>query len=255
MASVFKKQSLVAYYPKENAVLIFALNKNVGEGSPLWTSVGWANLEKIILGKDYVFPPKITRFSPEKLSSFAGEYELPSGEKFIVWTGNNSLFIGANGQSAVNLLAYSQNAPPKFQSEVNEAEKQIVEFLEKNDSVKLKAADYLLEKNLAALQMKWKEWTNKIGELKSVETLGTSPGTRGFVRTFFKLEGAKSSVVIRFLWDWNNKKLLAWGDDIPLPAITKFLPEWKRLSSTLILINRRQFVLNFNKHQAVKCKD
>ncbi len=237
-------QSLIAYYPKENALLIFALNKNVGEGAPLWTSVGWANLEKIILGKDYVLPPKITRFPPEKLTSFTGEYEIPSGEKFIVRAENNSLIIGASGQSAVNLLAYSQNAPPKFQSEANEAGKRIVELLEKNDSAKMKVADYLAEKNLAALQAKWKEWTNKIGELKSVETLGTSPGARDFVRTFLKLEGAKDSVVVRLLWDWNNKKLLAWGDDIPLPAITKFSPE-----SETAFVN-----FDFNKSQTIRIK-
>ena len=237
-------QSMISYYPKENAVVIFALNKNVGEGSPLWASVGWANLEKIILGKDYVLPPKITSLSAEKLSSFAGEYELSSGEKLIVWIENNSLFIGAKGQLAVNFLAYSQNAPPKFQSEVNEAGKQIIELLEKNDSAKIKAVDYLSEKNLAALQAKWKEWMDKIGELKSIETLGTSPGARGFVRTFVRLEGAQSSVVIRLLWDWNNKKLLAWGDNIPLPAITKFSPD-----SETTFIN-----FDFNKSQIIRIK-
>jgi CubicO group peptidase (beta-lactamase class C family) len=237
-------QSLIAYYPKENAVLIYALNKKVGDGAPFWASVGWANLEKVVLGKDYVLPPKITSFSAEKLSSFGGEYELPSGEKFIVWIENNSLFVGAKGQSAVNLLAYPQNAPPNFQNELSEAGKQIVELLEKNDSVKIKATDYLSEKNLAALQTNWKEWTNKIGDLKSVEILGISPGATGFVRTFIKLEAAKSSVVIRLLWDWNNKKLLAWGDDIPLPAITKFSPE-----SEMAFVN-----FDFNKSQTIRIK-
>jgi len=237
-------QSLIAYYPKENAVLIYALNKKVGEGAPFWASVGWANLEKVVLRKDYVLPPKITSLSAEKLSSFAGEYELSSGEKFIVWLGNNSLSIGAKGQSAVNLLAYSQTAPPKFQNEVSEAGKQIVELLEENDSAKIKATDYLSEKNLAALQANWEEWTNKIGQLKSVEILGISPGASGFTRTFFKLEGAKSSVVIRLLWDWNNKKLLAWGDDIPLPVITKFLSE-----SETAFVN-----FDFNKSQTIRIK-
>ncbi len=152
--------------------------------------------------------------------------------------------VGAKGQSAINLLAYPQNAPPKFQNEINEAGKQIVELLEKNDSVKIKATDYLSEKNLAALQAKWKEWTNKIGKLKSIEILGISPGASGFTRTFFKLEGAKSSVVIRLLWDWNNKKLLASGDDIPLPVITKFLPE-----SETAFVN-----FDFNKSQTIRMK-
>lgn len=237
-------QSLIAYYPKENALLIFALNKNVGEGAPLWASVGWSNLEKIVLGKDYVLPPEIASFSQEKLSDYTGEYQLTTGEKFIAWAGNNSLLIGASGQTAVNLLAYSGQSPPDFQDKINETGKQFIEWLSKNDLPQIKNANYLPEKDLAALRAKWDSWVETIGEIKSVQILGTSPGTRGFPRTFVKLGGEKTSVVVRLLWDWDKKKLLAWGDDIQLPAISKFSPE-----SETSFIN-----FDFNKSQTLRVR-
>jgi hypothetical protein len=66
---------------------------------------------------------------------------------------------------------------------------------------------------------------NTIGGLKSFQMLGVSPGSGGNPRTFIRLNGEKSSLVVRLLWDWNQRRLAAWGDDIALPAITKLLPE------------------------------
>lgn len=235
-------QSMLAYYPKENAVLIFALNKNVNENGPFWASVGWANLEKVLLGKDYVVPPAVASIAPAKLQLYAGEYELPSGEKFVAWVKNDSLLVGAIGQAAVNFLAYPQQSPPEFQNDVNEAGKQVLEWLNKNDSTQIKSASYLSEKDLTGLQTQWKSWINTTGELKSFQIIGSSPGSGGNLRTFAKLNGEKSSLVVRLLWNWKQKKLLAWGDDIPLPAITKFMPE-----SETAFIN-----FDFNKSQTVR---
>jgi hypothetical protein len=83
---------------------------------------------------------------------------------------------------------------------------------------------------------------NTIGELKSFQMLGASPGSGGNPRTFIKLSGEQNSIVIRLLWNWKQKKLLAWGDDIPLPAITKLMPE-----SETAFIN-----FDFNKSQTVR---
>lgn len=236
-------QSMLAYYPKEDAVLIFALNKNIVEnGAPLWASVGWANLEKVLLGKDYVLPPTIFSLAPTKLQLYAGEYELPSGEKFVIWVEKNSLYIGAYGQSAINFLVYPQQSPPEFQNDVNEAGKQVIDWLNRNDLSQIKSSDYLSEKDLTALQTQWNSWMKTIGDLKSFQILGASPGSGGNLRTFVKLDGEKNSLVVRLLWNWKQKKLLAWGDDIPLPAITKFMPE-----SGMAFIN-----FDFNKSQTVR---
>ena len=52
-------QSMLGYYAKENALLIFGLNKNITEISSLWLGVTWNNLEKLIRGRAYVVPPAI----------------------------------------------------------------------------------------------------------------------------------------------------------------------------------------------------
>jgi CubicO group peptidase (beta-lactamase class C family) len=218
-------QSMLGYYPKENALLIYALNKNVSEISSLWAGVAWSNLEKMILGKDYVVPPAIVSATPNNLGRYAGKYELPSGEGFEVWVENNSLRVGAIGQSAINFLAYPQQIPPPFQKDVGEAGKQVVDLLSKNDFSQLKSAGYLAEKDLPVLQARWKTWMNTTGELKSFQVTGVSPGSGNNPRAFVKLNGEKSSLVVRLLWNWGQRRLIAWGDNIPLPVITKLLPE------------------------------
>jgi CubicO group peptidase (beta-lactamase class C family) len=218
-------QSMLSYYPKENTLLIFSLNKNVTETGSLRVGVVWNNLENVILGKDYVLPPAVASLAPTKLQPYEGEYELPSSERFVAWVKNNRLFVGAIGQSAVNLLAYPQASAPTFQNEVSEAGKLVIESLKKNDFSEIKTAGYLAEKESLELQAKWKSWVNAIGEVKSIQILGVSPGSGGNPRVFIRLNGEKSSLVVRLLWNWSQKRLLAWGDDIPLPVITKLMPE------------------------------
>lgn len=237
-------QSMLGYYPKENALLIYALNKNVTEISSLWAGVAWSNLEKLILGKDYVVPPAVVSAAPANLGRYAGKYELPSGEGFEVWVENNSLRVGGIGQSAVNFLAYPGQSPPGFQKDVGEAGKQVVDGLSKNDLSQIKSAGYLSEKDLPVLQARWKSWMNAVGELKSFQVLGVSPGSGGNPRTFVKLNGEKSSLVVRLLWNWSQKRLTAWGDNIPLPVITKLLPE-----SDTSFIN-----FDFDKSQTVRVR-
>jgi hypothetical protein len=85
---------------------------------------------------------------------------------------------------------------------------------------------------------------NAIGELKSFQILGVSPGSGGNPRVFVKLNGEKSSLVVRLLWNWSQKRLLAWGDDIPLPVIIKLSPE-----SETSFIN-----FDFDKSQTVRLR-
>jgi CubicO group peptidase (beta-lactamase class C family) len=222
-------QSLLAYYPQERAFLIFALNKNNTEIAGLWLSVAWKNLENAILGKDYAVPPAVLTGAPTDLGRYAGEYELPSGDRFVVWMENNRLYVGARGQSAVNHLAYPYQAPPPFLNDVGTAGKQVVEWLSRNDSSQIKNAGFISEKNLPVLEMRWKSWMETVGELKSFQILGVSPGLGGDPRTmvFVRLNGEKSSLVVRLIWNWEQRRLAAWGygDNITLPAITKLLPE------------------------------
>jgi CubicO group peptidase (beta-lactamase class C family) len=218
-------QSMLAYYPKEDTVLIFALNTNVGEGSPFWASTGWSNMEKVITGKEYTVPPAIISVNAAALQRYAGEYQLSSGGKFVVSLNKHSLSIGAEGQDAVNLLAYAHDDAPKTQSELNQASLDIINALQQGNLSQVGKAGALTEKELGELERKWKSWMATIGELKSLQTLGSTPGSRGFLRTFTRVTGTKATVVIRLLWDWEKRRLVAWADDIARPAITKFWPQ------------------------------
>lgn len=240
-------QSMLAFFPKEDALLIFNLNKNNAEIGSLWAGVVWNNLENLILGRDYVVPPAIiTSVAPAKFQAYAGEYELPTGERFVVLTENNRLLIGARGQSAVNCLLYPQAAPPDYQTEVSAAGKKVVELLAANDLPQIKTAGFVSDKDLPGLQAKWKDWMNAIGGLKSFQSLGVSLGSGGNPRTFIKLSGEKSSLVVRLLWFWGQKRLAAWGDDIPFPASFKLLPESETSFINFDFDRRQTFRLQFN---------
>jgi CubicO group peptidase (beta-lactamase class C family) len=216
-------QSMLGYYAKENTLLIFGLNKNVSEIG--WAGVVWSNLEKLIVGKDYVVPPVILAARPANLARYAGNYELSNGEGFVARIEKNSLNLGAIGQSAVNFLAYPQQTPPAFLGDIAQTGKQVVELLGQNDLAQLTRGGFVAEKDLPILIAHWKAWMNTTGKLTSFQVLGVSPGSGGNPRTFVRLNGEKSSLVIRLLWNWNQKRVTAWGDNIPLPASVKLLPE------------------------------
>ncbi len=216
-------QSMLGYYAKENALLIFGLNKNVTEIG--WAGVVWNNLEKLIRGGDYVVPPAIVSIPPATLQPYAGNYELGNGEGFVVRIEKNSLQLGAIGQAAVNFLAYPQQTPPAFLGDIAQAGRQVVQLLGRNDLQQLTRRGFIAEKDLPVLRARWTAWMNTTGKLKSFQVLGVSPGSGGNPRTFVKLNGEKSSLVIRLLWNWNQKRVTAWGDNVPLPASVKLLPE------------------------------
>ena len=132
---------------------------------------------------------------------------------------------GAIGQAAINFLAYPQQTPPSFQADVSEAGKQVVELLVDSDLPRIKSAAFLAEKDIPVLWSNWKSWMNTIGALKSFQVLGVSPGSGGNPRTFIKLNGEKSSLIIRLLWNWKERRVAAWGDNISFPASIKLLPE------------------------------
>jgi CubicO group peptidase (beta-lactamase class C family) len=217
-------QSMLGYYPTANTLLIFGLNKNISEINSLWLGVAWDNLEKIILGKEYVLPPAVATGTPADLPRFAGEYALPSGERFVVWVENKHLYAGAHGQSIANALVYPHLTPPNLQPAVAEAGMQVVRWLSKNELGQLQGSHYLPENDLHKLIDKWKAWMDAIGGLNSVQVFGVSPGSGGNPRVFIKLNGPKSSLVIRLLWNWEQKVILGWGDNISMPAITRLLP-------------------------------
>ncbi|HEV2884377.1 MAG TPA: serine hydrolase domain-containing protein, partial [Pyrinomonadaceae bacterium] len=215
-------QSMLGYYPKQNTLLIYALNKNVANAQ--WASVLWTNLEKLITGKPHVVPPAILTANPANMDRYAGNYVLPSGDGFTIWREKNSLMIGAIGQSAVNLVAYPEQVPPSFQNEVGDLGKEVIAALIKGDSSKL-TSGLLTEKDASALRTKWESWMNAIGGLRSYQLLGVSPGSGGNPRAFIKLNGEKSSLVVRLLFNWSEKRLIAWGDNITMPAIAKLRPQ------------------------------
>jgi hypothetical protein len=119
---------------------------------------------------------------------------------------------------------YPQLTAPEIQLAVADAGMQVVRWLSKNELGQLQSSHYLPDNDLRKLIDKWKAWMDTIGGLNSVQVFGVSPGSGGNPRVFLKLNGRKSSVVVRLLWNWEQKVILGWGDNIAMPGITRLSP-------------------------------
>jgi hypothetical protein len=93
--------------------------------------------------------------------------------------------------------------PDEFLRKVK-AGKEIITALSKSDFPKLTSAGLLVEKDAPVLQARWKAWMNAVGALQSFQLIGVSPGAGGNPRAFIKLNGDKTSLVVRLLFNWNQ---------------------------------------------------
>ena len=213
-------QSMLAYYPAEDALIVFALNRN--SASSFWAGYAWRNLEKAVKGQAPTLPPAIVALPPAAVERFAGTYVLPTGGTFRVRSAGGILHIGAEGQDAVDPLAFPGRADAAQLDAARSRSLRAVAALAGNDPDSIGRLGSLKPDQLRQLRAKWSEWTEGIGGLSSHEAIGSTPGS-GFIRTFVRLKGSKGEKVIRLLWNPAGN-LLAWGDDIPLPVEHQLWP-------------------------------
>lgn len=220
------------WYVDDNAVVIILANQM----RDMWgvTHTVKENIERLILGEQGVkMPPASIRLRPRVLSRFIGTYALPSGGGFKVWKEADRLFIGAEGQEAINLLLgeTDERRLNRF-TQFNEQALAIVSGISKGDYAPLQTT---LEKmgqrlTLAEARMrygerwvKWRPLEEQYGPLRSTEILGTIPLSIDYVWvTHIRLNFEHGTKVYRWYW-WPQGIQRAYVDDY-LPLTNPLAP-------------------------------
>jgi CubicO group peptidase (beta-lactamase class C family) len=218
-------------FPEKNTVIIILTN-SIPPGEPLLTRTLVKRFTPAVFGEslpDYpaVKPYKIT---PAQLKRYEGKYVLPSGEEFIV-KANERLSIEAEGQKAVNLLAFPAGSDVKKYDDLSTRAAAIVKGVFQNDYQTL--GDEL--KNPAALE-RWKGtferwqtgWKDEAGKVESFEILGTVPAwweeEKNELATFIRVRLERGSKVFQIFWRNDKLHSLGRGGD-ESPATTAFAPQ------------------------------
>lgn len=168
---------------------------------------------------------KAVKIEPAKLKRYEGMYLLPSGEKLVVEQRGNLLSIDAEGQAAINLLAFSDDSAAQIYANLNSRAAAIAGGVFKGnyEALKLELKDAAKVERWQRVFERWqKEWQEKDGKFADFEILGTVPSERetdGTATTFVRVKSERGSKVFYFYWQ--NDKLFGLGrGGIETPATT-----------------------------------
>ncbi len=210
-------------FPEDDVVVIVTSNV---QGVPVW-SIG-ATLEAMVFREQPKFPgpPATVRLGEQDLRALEGAYRLPDESRLVVRREGNGLRLGAEGQSAVDLLLMSRvENPGRFGNEEEWAER-VVKGVAGGDP------EFLRE-----IMLKWipKTWPDRVvesiwpaqvekwGELESVRVLGSSAVGRKRVRVILALEHERGSGRTRI--EFQDGKLNIHDFNGPeFPATADFMP-------------------------------
>ncbi|HKB14918.1 MAG TPA: serine hydrolase domain-containing protein, partial [Planctomycetota bacterium] len=190
-------------FPKEDACIVLLCN--VG-GVPAWALA--ENLQALLFGdaSRYPQPPRTERWSPEKLRSVAGTYEMAPDERILASVEGEGIRIAAEGVRTTALLSTSESGPavdpdPEL---VREAQR-IVEALAKGNVEPLRDR---MNRGIPAgwpdmvKSALWPEHLRRWGRLERVRVTGASavPGTTT-VLLALDHDGGRTHVKVGFVAD------------------------------------------------------
>jgi CubicO group peptidase (beta-lactamase class C family) len=214
-------ESLVSHYPETDALIVFGMNRNIANR---WSRLVWGSLARAMGGGAVPLPPPLAVVPAGAAERHAGRYRLTSGGSLWLRASRGALYFGLEGQDALNRLVYPAGAPAHL-DRIGSLSQRITAALDSagGDAVLTRAG--LSAEQVRALRAQWSAWTAETGGLTATELLGSTPGAESYTRTFLRLRGPRGERVIRLLWNPALDRLLAWGDDIPLPAHERLWPQ------------------------------
>jgi CubicO group peptidase (beta-lactamase class C family) len=216
-------QALVAHYPERRDLLVYAINKNVANAQ--WAGLTWGRIERILAGQAVELPPALSAPDADAVERVAGEYRLGNGGKLVFRRKGAVLFFGAEGQDALDPLEYGERPKPEGREKLHSASLELVRAFARSDLATAGRIGGLDATNAARLNGQWKQWEQRIGAWRGAQLLGSTPGAENHLRVFLRLQGTGGALVVRLLWDRGKQAVLAWGDDIPLPAYVRLWPQ------------------------------
>jgi hypothetical protein len=127
------------------------------------------------------------------------------------------LYFGVEGQDAIDLIE-GASPEPATRDRAVAATRDVLRALAERNRPRLAGLTRMQAGDLEALIDKSGRWAADGATLEPADLLGATRGSGKAVRVFFRLSGSRAAApVVRFLWNMEEGRLLAWGDDIPLP--------------------------------------
>jgi CubicO group peptidase (beta-lactamase class C family) len=235
-------QTLISYYPQSDSLIIFGSNRNVGL---VWPGLLWTNIAHALAGEPYPVPPRVGAASARALARIAGTYRADGGGLLHVRSNGEALFAGTEGQRAVDALVPGP-APSAGEREATEAaSRALAAALAAGDPAEAARLGALSEQQRGALSEQWALWMRRTGGLARADLIGTTAAGPNRTRSFLRLSGPSGEQVVRFLWEAQGSRLLAWGDDIPLPAYLRLWPQSPTRFVSYDLQSDRTLVFDF----------
>lgn len=177
---------------------------------------------------------KPAKISPAQLKAFAGTYNLPTGERFIVTQHGNRLLIEAEGQQAVNVLGLHGATDASAHQNLNSRSATVIEgaLKENYDALNAAVGDDARSERYRRTLTRWREaWQKENGgAILGHEILGTvqnwwSAGDKALV-TFVRVRLERGQRLLRLHWR-EGKIVAVGGEGIRSPAPTPFIAQSK----------------------------
>ncbi len=179
----------------------------------------------IVFGGSYTLPPTVMDVDPAVTASYAGTYEVMTGERLIVEAAGGRLVVRPDGNVVLGLL--NGLTPPggaRF-ADVEAQTKAALEASAKGDFTVLQKAlgGVPLERLTQTENRLWEQRRQRFGEVTSVQIIGSE--RRGpDVTVIARLVMERGSVLVRFLWDGAVLAGRQVVDDPPAPLLLPVSP-------------------------------
>lgn len=216
-------QTDIFWFPDDSLTVI--LVTNIRPNTFRWNGTLVRAVARAERGRPTVMPPALTGLDSTALRPYPGTYRLDSGGRFDVRRRGGVLYVGAEGQDAVNPLAWPGVTPPAALGACNARADSLVAALAAGDTAYLARVAEAPE-IATSVRDWWREHVGASGAPVGPPTgLGTAPKGPAKLETFVRLGTGPDPMVIRLVWRLGSLALTAIGSGIPFPATTLFLPE------------------------------
>lgn len=210
-------RSLLAYYPGERVLLVYAVNSDAG-----WDGALWSGVERLLARKSPAVPPAVATRTLDALRPYAGTYALPGGESFEVreriGPAGPELVVAARGQAAISALRLPGHPSTEYDAE-NAGTTAIVAALVAG--APLPGSFHV---DTASIRRDWLGFVDATGPVDSTRVIGSLPlpAPRPRVQTLIALHGRRGSVTVRL--GWQEGRSFGFGGIVPVGPQYAFIP-------------------------------
>lgn len=234
-------QSWLAQFPEEELVVVMLVNNRMR-----WRGLLTNTLVSAALGQPYETPPPLITMDAVTLGRYAGVYGLSTGGRIHAWVSDGALFVGAEGQDAVNLLTRAGEKDAAIYEGLNTRVAGLIEKFRRGDFSSLREFSGTAKPSeyAASFQQWWEDLARNNGAVKTHRILGTARSRTGHAVTFVRVEYEKAAKVLRLLWF--NDKMTGHGSGVPRPAAAQYLPESPTWFTSFDILTSQLTRVNFD---------